>query len=154
MTEAYTISLFGHRYIEDFVPVEEELKELVKKIIPKYETVFFLVGRDGDFDRIAASAIRRARKEVGHQWCNLIWVIPYETADYRDNYDEYMKYYDGIHDYDESYRVHYKAAHKVRNRCMIDESDLVICYVGTNKGGAYDAMRYAQRTGKKVINIF
>ena len=36
---------------------------------------------------------------------------------------------------------------------MIDMSDLIICYITNNKGGAYKALRYALKSGKIVINI-
>ena len=32
-------------------------------------------------------------------------------------------------------------------------ADLVICYVEKENGGAYNAMKYAESVGKKVINL-
>ena len=39
------------------------------------------------------------------------------------------------------------------NRVMLDRSDLVICCIERNKGGAYQTMQYAQKQGKEIINI-
>ena len=36
---------------------------------------------------------------------------------------------------------------------MIEQSDMVIVYVEHNKGGAYNAMKYAEKLNKKVVNI-
>ena len=36
---------------------------------------------------------------------------------------------------------------------MVDRSDLVICCIERNKGGAYQTMQYARRLEKKIINI-
>ena len=36
---------------------------------------------------------------------------------------------------------------------MIDNSDVVIVYVIRNHGGAYDAMRYAERQNKTIIRV-
>lgn len=37
---------------------------------------------------------------------------------------------------------------------MIEQSDLVIVHVKHNKGGAYTAMKYAQKMNKKTINLY
>ncbi len=39
---------------------------------------------------------------------------------------------------------------------MYDESELVVCYVDMNKGisGAKNAVKYAKKRGKQVINLF
>ena len=36
---------------------------------------------------------------------------------------------------------------------MIDRSQLLICYVEHNKGGAYTAMKYAEKLGSEIINL-
>ena len=36
---------------------------------------------------------------------------------------------------------------------MVDRADLVICFVKNGSGGAYKAMCYAEKAGKKIINI-
>lgn len=36
---------------------------------------------------------------------------------------------------------------------MVDRSDLVVCYVDHDSGGAFQTMAYAEKTGKSVINI-
>ena len=48
--------------------------------------------------------------------------------------------------------VHYKQAICRRNRWMVEHSQVMIAYVVRNKGGAYEAMRYAQRCGLRIIN--
>jgi len=36
---------------------------------------------------------------------------------------------------------------------MIDRSDFIVFYVNKNKGGAYEALKYAQKTNKAYINF-
>ena len=48
--------------------------------------------------------------------------------------------------------AHPKAAITLKNHYMIDNSDLVIVYV-EKKGGAYSAMKYAEKQCKEIINI-
>ena len=42
---------------------------------------------------------------------------------------------------------------QVRNRCMVDRSDLVVCYVERKTGGAFQTKAYAEKTDKLVLNI-
>lgn len=155
MKEVCTVSLFGHRYIENIIPIEDKIKELAAEIVAEHELTYFFVGRDGDFDRIAASGIKRLKNQLDDpdSIC-LIWVLPYYTAEYRRNEEDYDEFYDLVHICPQSETVHFKSAHEIRNRCMVDGSDMVICYVGTTGGRAYKTMKYAEKTGKKIINIF
>lgn len=155
MVKVRAVSLFGHRYIENIIPIEDKIKELAEKIIEGYELTYFFVGRDGDFDRIASSVIKKLKNHLDDpdRIC-LIWMLPYYTAEYRRNEEAYDEFYDLVHICPQSEAAHFKSAYEIRNRCMVDGSDIVICYVGTNSGGAYKAMKYAEKMGKKIINIF
>jgi len=62
--EIYTVSFFGHRYIDSFYKIEEKLEEIIRTLIREHEYVDFLVGRDGDFDQIVASTIKRVKRNM------------------------------------------------------------------------------------------
>ena len=69
MKEKFTVSLFGHRIIEDYITVESKLYELLRIVIQKeIREIEFLVGRNGDFDLMAASVVRKLKKETGEGW--------------------------------------------------------------------------------------
>ena len=53
----YTVSFFGHRYIERGTEIENRLDKLLHDLITQKEFVDFLIGRDGDFDLLASAAI-------------------------------------------------------------------------------------------------
>ena len=152
MLEIYTVSFFGHRRLPDMFALECKLTEIVRHIINTHEYVEFLVGRDGDFDQLAASTLKSVIRNYGNGNVSLILVLPYERADYRDNRKSYEAYYDEVQICYESSVAHPKSAIEVRNKSMIDRSDLVIC-ASMHSGGADKAMRYAIRQGKKVINL-
>lgn len=153
MLNIYTVSFFGHREIQDMTAVENALMPILRDLITTKEYVEFLVGRDGDFDRIVSSSIRTAVRKFGCGNTSHILVLPYERADYRDNKAEYESYYDEVQICSESAQAHPKAAISIRNRAMIDKSDLVICCIEHNSGGAYMAVKYAQKLGKPIINL-
>lgn len=61
MLDTYTVSFFGHRMIDNFPKVEDQVKKIVRHLIQEKQYVEFLVGRDGDFDQIVASTVPRRR---------------------------------------------------------------------------------------------
>ena len=73
----------------------------------------------------------------------------------RSNTDRtpYAELYDDIIIPPEIIGIHYKAAIKARNRWMVDNSDLIICYIIRNYGGAADAVKYARHKEKRIINL-
>lgn len=152
MLDIFTVSFFGHREVNHIRDVEKQMELLLFKLIEEKEYVDFLVGRNGDFDQIAASAVHRA-KEFYSGKSSLIWIMPYGLAEYRENTKTYDQYYDEVEICSESDGTHPKAAYQIRNRSMVDRSDLVVFYVTHNHGGAYQTMQYAKSIGKDIINI-
>ena len=152
MLDILTVSFFGHREVDHAKDVEQQVELLVSKLIEQNDYVDFLVGRNGDFDQIAASTVRRI-KEYDRGKSSLIWIMPYAMAEYLENKKAYEQYYDEVEICPESCESHPKAAYHIRNRSMVDRSDLVVFYVTHNHGGAYQTMQYAQRKGKRIINL-
>ena len=70
-----------------------------------------------------------------------------------DNEQSYMSYYDEGELCSESSAAHYKSAIQVRNRSMVDRSDLVVCCIQRKSGGAYKTVQYALQQGKQVRNL-
>ena len=62
MMEVYTVSFFGHRRIDDPIRIEQQVEEIVRELLLTKQYVEFLVGKDGDFDILAASVIRRCKR--------------------------------------------------------------------------------------------
>ena len=151
--EIYTVSFFGHREVEDAAEIESRLERLLHDLITRKQYAEFLVGRDGEFDLLVASAIRRAVKQYGCGNTSLILVLPYMKAEYRDNEQSYLSYYDEVEICSESSNAHYKSAIQVRNRCIVDRSDLVVCCIQHKSGGAYKTVQYAEKQGKQVRNL-
>lgn len=153
MLNTYTVTFIGHRYIENFSAVENQLDDLIRSLLHKYEYVEFLVGRDGDFDQIASSAVLKVRKDIGDDNSSLVWVMPYESAEYRLNKKSFDEYYSEIEICDKSAQAHYKAAIQIRNQCMVDRANLIICYVSHKSGGANQTVKYAREHNKEIINL-
>ena len=72
--QIYTVSFFGHRRIADWQTAENRLFRQISELIKTKEYVEFLVGRNGDFDRMAASAVRSAKLELDYGNSELVYV--------------------------------------------------------------------------------
>ena len=149
----YTVSFFGHRYIDKIRIIEDRLDELIRSLLTEHEYVEFLVGKDGDFDQIVSSAVKRAKRNYRDDNSALVWCLPYPTAALNLNMQSYRAYYDEINVYNPDENIHPKAAHQARNRDMVDRSDLVVFYVEHEHGGAWQTMKYAVNQKKEKINL-
>ena len=149
----FSVSFFGHRQLNDPFTVERNLETLIRELLNTKQYVEFLVGRDGEFDQLVASTIRRCKRAIRDDNSALVLVLPYETAEYRNNVQSFQDYYDEIEICAESAAKHFKSAHQTRNRSMVDRSHLVVFCVDHESGGAYSTMRYAEKKGVHTINL-
>lgn len=148
-----TVSFFGHRQIDDVFKIEKQLETLIRDLLRSKKYVEFLVGRDGEFDQLVSSTIRRCKRTIRDDNSALVLVLPYDTAEYRNNEQSFHEYYDEVEICAEAAEHHFKSAHQTRNRSMIDRSDLVIFCVEHNSGGAYQTMQYAKKANANIINL-
>ena len=139
---------FGHRNV--FENISSKLDNAVEEAITQGCEIFY-TGAMGDFDSLFSSAVRSAKKV--YPYIKLICVKPYFTNDINTDKEYYAALYDDIIIPDELAGIHPKAVIKARNRWIIDNSDIVLIYTVRNFGGAYEAKRFAERNGKRLIKI-
>ena len=85
--------------------------------------------------------------------CSVIWVMPYLKSDYIKNRESYDSYYDSVELCELSANAHPKSAIQIRNRAMVDRSDLCVLCVTHKSGGAYQTLRYAEKADANIINL-
>lgn len=149
----YAVSFFGHRQIDNVFVIEQRLETMIRELLLSKEYVEFLVGRDGEFDQLVASTVRRCKRTVRDDNSALVLVLPYATAEYRNNKQSFHAYYDEVEICAEAAEKHYKSAHQIRNRTMVDRSNLVVFSVEHNSGGAYQTLQYAKKANASIINL-
>lgn len=147
--DIYRICLFGHRDFENYRFLDTELYELIKDAIETKEFVEIYIGRNGEFDIYAASVVKRAQRDKKCGNSEFVCVLPY----YNKNIDFYSKYYDDVIIPETVEALHPKQAITKRNCWMVEMCDLVICYVEKTVGGAYQALSYARKLNKNVVNL-
>lgn len=149
----YTVCFFGHREIDNLFEVEEKLEEQIRSLLESKEYVEFLVGRNGEFDQLVSSTVRRVKRDYRDDNSSLVLVLPYLSAEYENNEETFQEYYDEVEICQSSSAAHFKAAMQIRNREMVDRADLVLCYIERQNGGAYQTVLYAKKHNKKVVNL-
>ena len=148
-----TVCFFGHREIYNLFELEEKLEEHIRILLESKEYVEFLVGRNGEFDQLVSSTVRRVKRNYRDDNSALVLVLPYLSAEYEKNEEAFQEYYDEVEICQSSSAAHFKAAMQVRNREMVDRSDLVVCYIEHNSGGAFQTVQYAKKKNKEIVNL-
>ena len=140
---------FGHRVM--LMDVEKPLRETLERLVEERGVRVFYTGGMGEFDELFARAVRSMKRECPS--LRLALVMPYLTE--RLNLDKafYEAQYDEILIPAELDGVHPKAAIGLRNRWMVERSDVVIAALHRDFGGAAEAVRYAENRGKEVVRI-
>ena len=139
---------FGHREVLE--KIDDAVYTAVLKAAKQGCEIFY-TGAMGEFDSLFSSAVRKIKKT--YPKIKLICVKPYFTSDLNTNGEYYAALYDDVVIPDELADIHPKAAIKYRNRWMIDHSDIILIYTQRSYGGAYEARRYAERIGRKMVYI-
>lgn len=145
--EIYRIAMFGHRDFNCHRQLEERLIPVLRDLIRKKKFIEIYMGRDGEFDTYAATLVKRVQKDYDdYHAIEFNLVLPYPKKDMED----FEKYYDRV---DIPISAHPKLAITKRNEWMVEQADLVICYIERESGGAYKAVQYAKKLDKEIINL-
>ena len=140
-------AFFGHRDTPDTVlPL---LRDTVERLIVDCGVDTFYVGREGNFDRMAARVLHQMQQIYPITFAVVLSRLP--TAR------------DACNDIDgEAYPTVFPEAVELglprfaldrRNRWMVDRADYVVTYVRYGSGGAAKFQALAARRGKKVLNL-
>lgn len=134
-------AFFGHRRV--YTDLEPKLRRAITELIEEHRVSEFYFGCEGDFDRMVKRTLLSIQKE--HEHIRVTAVLAYLDKKYDDLPDSvFPEKLEGV---PPRFAIHR------RNRIMVDMSDFVIVYVSGCCGGAFDAMRYALRKDKRVINL-
>ena len=140
----------GHREANERLLPRLELE--IDRLIQEDNVRYFYVGGYGGFDRIAATAVKRATQKYPD--ITLMLVLPYHPAERAvptpDGFDG-TYYPEGLENTPRRYAI-------VRtNQIMVDTSNWLVCYVQHGASNSWNLLEYAQRREEKgliqVINI-
>lgn len=155
MMREKTCCFTGHRNIsaEEYKKISTITEKIVESLIKKGYRYFGAGGALG-FDTLSALVILKLKKYYPD--IRLILVLPClsQTQGWsKDNvelYEKIRKKADKVVYTSQNYTS--DCMHK-RNRHLVDNSSLCICYLTENKGGTYYTVQYAQEKNLIVLNI-
>lgn len=114
----------------------------------------FTMGTHGEFDSLALYACRRLRNTYKDLEIEVV-ITSLHTIKKDSEFDTitYSDVQTVMYDIEDT---HYKKQITLSNRQMLDTCDTLICYVDTTayQSGAKTALRYAEKRGMKIINLY
>ena len=147
MSEWKSCFFMGHREADERLLPRLELT--IDRLIAEENVRYFYAGGYGGFDRIAATAVKRAKQKYPD--ITLMLVLPYHPAerpiDTSNGFDG-TYYPDGLENTPRRYAI-------VRaNKIMVDTCDWLVCYVRHGASNSRNLLEYAERRAhKRLIQI-
>ncbi len=124
----------------------------IEQLITEENVHYFYVGGYGGFDGVAASAVKKAKRQ--HPDTTLMLVLPYHPA---ERSIEKPPGYDGTYYPEGLEKTPRPFAIAKANQLMVDSCDWLVCYVRHGASNSRNLLEYAQRREKKglikIINI-
>ena len=141
---------FGHRWV---VLTEQEkilLHATIIKLITEEGVEDFIFGGYGDFDSMAYRMVSDIKND--YPQIRKIYAQAY-IPKHQEDMDHLKRVYDFVYLPEGTEVGLQRYAISRRNRSLAKECDFMVCYIISNSGGAYAAMKTAKTHGKTVINI-
>lgn len=141
-----TVACFGHSMIS--TDIASRVREEILRLLEEDPETEFLVGNHGQFDGIVYHALKTLEKaNPDLRYKIVLAYMPSPKGDCDQFPPERTVYPEGLE------LVHPKYAITKRNRWMVEQCDIVLCYISHPWGGAAHFVERAERSNKKIINL-
>lgn len=150
-----TCCFTGHRDIpaNEIASVKEKLKKEVASLVEGGYTDFYAGGALG-FDTLAALCVLEMKKENPNIRLHIMMPCANQTRGWSS---DSVRLHDKINsEADEVVCLsanYYRGCMQVRNRQMVEKSNIVIAYLTKTTGGSAYTAEYARKKGLEIINI-
>lgn len=151
--DAFTVTFLGHENTKETPELNRHLELNIRRLLARKKYVQFLVGCDGEFDRIASAAVRRVRKEYRDDNSLLTLIVTDVKSKYLENVDDEENYFNSVEVCSIGTGIRPKHVIPTQNRQMIDRSNLILCYLPHESPNVWKDVEYANQQGKLVINL-
>ena len=136
-----TCCFFGHREVTH--NIRDKLTSIIEKLITEDGVIDFYVGNQGQFDWMVYSVLKELKAKYPQiRYTVVLAYMPDEHI--KELYGEDTLFPDGMEN------VPKKFAISKWNDWMIQQSDVVVCYVYKVTGGA---AKFREKVGKKGIRV-
>ena len=150
-----TACFTGHREIpeDQYNTIDACLTKPIRRLIEN-NYCFFCTGGALGFDTMAAQTVLNLKQSYPH--IRLILVLPYpEQAHKWDIQNKIVYEQIKLHADRVIYtaQTYYRGCMHIRNRFLVDNSSICICYQTEDHGGTAYTVHYAKKHGLPIINI-
>ena len=137
---------FGHADAPNMIyPM---LFETIEKLIVERDVAKFVVGNHGGFDGMVRQALGELKTRYPHISANVVLAyMPLAKPGIPLEGDIPTILPEGIEQVSKRYAITW------RNKWMVRESQIVVCYVTHSWGGAAQFVESASKLGKEIINL-
>lgn len=140
----------GHRKLTDVSQIKARLKDTIQILIQAGVTQFLSGGAIG-FDTLAACSVLQLKEQ--YPFIRLNFILPcqdqdrYWTENDRLVYQSILRQADTVQYLSQSYDA--GCMHR-RNRCLVDRSDICVCYLTQTSGGTKYTVDYARKKESRL----
>lgn len=143
-------AFFGHRDTVITTELEQKFEQHVINLINQGITEFWCCN-EGNFDWLSRMVLLRIKQQYSH--ICLCYICAYNPDKYAKSHQNWLENHFDIIYPDEVAETFPKYAITKRNNYIADNADIILCYIKYNTGGAYLAVKRAQKQGKTIINL-
>lgn len=141
-------AFFGHRDVHAIPEVREKLEHVIKDLIDQGVEEFWYC-RQGGFDCLVSMVLWNIKKD--RKFIYISEVCPYPPSKSKIEWSEENNI-ELIYP-NEVAKGPMKFAILRRNDYIVENVDLIVCYITHDYGGAYKAVEKARKKGLKIINL-
>lgn len=141
-----TCSFFGHSHLYgQSEEVAQQLRQIITNLIAQGVDTFY-VGNHGEFDLLSSRVSCDLKTLYPDVQVVVVLCYPNELQYLRCQFTDFLMP-------PEIEAVPKRACIVKRNQWVIDSSDYIVSYIKYKMGGAYEAIQYAEKHHKKIIEI-
>ena len=141
-----TCCFFGHSDAPS--NIEPKIKAAIMDLHDNGGVTEFLVGDKGNFDRMVYHALKELSQAIPTlNYKVVLSSLPVMKKDLNTVLPENTVYPEGIEKSPKRFAIDW------RNRWMVGESDIVVCYIEHSWGGAAKYVELAAKKEKQVVNL-
>ncbi len=150
-----TCCFTGHRIIpaDEYAAIKARLKKEVTALVDE-GVVYFGAGGAMGFDTLAALIVLELKQEFPH--IRLILVLPCKDQAKPWNDEDKNIYNRILNNSDKVVYIseyYYSGCMRARNRYLVENSGVCVCYLTKSKGGTAYTVDFAREKGLKIINL-
>ena len=145
----------GHRSIDknDEEKIIHQLEKAVESEIADGALDFYNGAAYG-FDLMAAQVVLQMKNK--YENIKLYLIIPNEKQSAKWG-EEQIRIYDFVKNNADSVEVlsehYFRGCMQIRNRMLVDKSDVCICYIRKDSGGTAFTLNYAKKKGLRIVYL-